>query len=89
VLADSIIIALIMEAASTSGKAVNFYQTTWRNNLGDSQLLDDIGQRRFKGGEEEKRLPYKPLRNVRMKHEVTSDWGDGQDGDAWSDIIVR
>jgi hypothetical protein len=34
-----ILIALIMEAASTSEKSVNFYQTTRRNNPEDSHLL--------------------------------------------------
>jgi hypothetical protein len=37
VLAASII-ALIMEAASTSETSVNFYQTTRRNNPEDSRL---------------------------------------------------
>jgi hypothetical protein len=32
------IITLMMEAASTSEMSVNFYQTTWRNNLEDSHL---------------------------------------------------
>jgi hypothetical protein len=32
------IIALIMEAASTSGTSVNFYQTTRRNDPEDSHL---------------------------------------------------
>jgi hypothetical protein len=32
------IIALMMEAASTSKTSVNFYQTTWCNNPEDSQL---------------------------------------------------
>jgi hypothetical protein len=27
------IIALMMEAANTSETSLNFYQTTWRNNL--------------------------------------------------------
>jgi hypothetical protein len=30
--------ALMMEAASTSGTLVNFYQTTWCNNPEDSHL---------------------------------------------------
>jgi hypothetical protein len=34
----SVIIALMMEAASTSETSVNFYQTTWRNNPEDSHL---------------------------------------------------
>jgi mannose-6-phosphate isomerase class I len=38
VLAASIIIGLIMEAASASDTSVNFYQTTWRNNPEDSHL---------------------------------------------------
>jgi hypothetical protein len=43
VLAASIIraiqlIALMMEAASTSEMSVNFYQTTWRRNAEDSHL---------------------------------------------------
>jgi hypothetical protein len=38
VLAASIIIALMMEAASTSETSVNVYQTTRRNNPGDSHL---------------------------------------------------
>jgi hypothetical protein len=43
VLAASIIvvmrlIALMMEAASTSEMSVNFYQTAWRNNPEDSHL---------------------------------------------------
>jgi hypothetical protein len=33
------LIALMMEAASTSETSVNFYQTTRRNNLEDSHLL--------------------------------------------------
>jgi hypothetical protein len=33
------IIALMMEAASTSETLVNFYQTTWRYNPKDSHLL--------------------------------------------------
>jgi hypothetical protein len=37
VLAASIIRAM-MAAASTSETSVNFYQTTWRNNLEDNQL---------------------------------------------------
>jgi hypothetical protein len=28
----------MMDAASTSETSVNFYQTTWRNNLEDSHL---------------------------------------------------
>jgi hypothetical protein len=32
------VIALVMEAASTSETSVNFYQTTQRNNPQDSQL---------------------------------------------------
>jgi hypothetical protein len=31
-------LGLMMEAASTSEKSVNFYQTTRRNNTGDSHL---------------------------------------------------
>jgi hypothetical protein len=38
VLAAPIIIALMMEAASTSETSVNFYQTTRRNNPEDSHL---------------------------------------------------
>jgi hypothetical protein len=38
VLAASII-ALMMEAASTSETSVNFYQTTWRNSSEDSHQL--------------------------------------------------
>jgi hypothetical protein len=37
-LAASTIIALTMEAASTSETSVNFYQTTWRYNPEDSHL---------------------------------------------------
>jgi hypothetical protein len=37
-LAASTIIALTMEATSTSETSVNFYQTTRRNNPEDSQL---------------------------------------------------
>jgi hypothetical protein len=33
-----VLIALIMEAASTSETSVNFYQTIWRNNPGDIHL---------------------------------------------------
>jgi hypothetical protein len=32
------LIALVMEAASTSGTLVNFYQTTWRYNPEDGHL---------------------------------------------------
>jgi hypothetical protein len=32
------VIALMMEAASTSEISVNFYQTTWYNNPEDSHL---------------------------------------------------
>jgi hypothetical protein len=32
------LIALKMEAASTSETSVNFYQTTWRNNPEDSHI---------------------------------------------------
>jgi hypothetical protein len=32
------LITLMMEAGSTSGKSVKFYQTTWRNILKDSHL---------------------------------------------------
>jgi hypothetical protein len=35
---DGLLIALMMEAASTSKKSVNFYQTTRRNNQEDSHL---------------------------------------------------
>jgi hypothetical protein len=38
VLADSIIITLMMEAASTSETSVNFYQTTHRYNPEGSHL---------------------------------------------------
>jgi hypothetical protein len=38
VLAASIIMAMIMEAASTSETSVNVYQTTRRNNPEDSDL---------------------------------------------------
>jgi hypothetical protein len=38
VLANSIIIALMIEAASTSETSVNFYQTTWSYNPEDSHL---------------------------------------------------
>jgi hypothetical protein len=41
VLAASIIIALMMEAARTSETLLNFYQTTWRYNPEDSHLLPD------------------------------------------------
>jgi hypothetical protein len=33
-----IVIALMMEAASACETSVNFYQTKWRNNPGDSHL---------------------------------------------------
>jgi hypothetical protein len=33
-----VLIALMMETASTSETSVNFYQTTWRNNPEDSHL---------------------------------------------------
>jgi hypothetical protein len=43
VLAASIIrvIALMIQAASTSEASVNFYQTTWCYNSEDSSLQDD------------------------------------------------
>jgi hypothetical protein len=34
------LIALMMEAASTSETSVNFYQTTQRNNPDDSHIYD-------------------------------------------------
>jgi hypothetical protein len=34
----AVFIALMMEAARTSEMLVNFYQTTWRYNPGDSHL---------------------------------------------------
>jgi hypothetical protein len=34
----AVIIAQMMEAASTSEKSENFYQTTWRNSPEDSHL---------------------------------------------------
>jgi hypothetical protein len=37
-LACSLLITLMMEAASTSETSVNFYQTTWHNNPEDSHL---------------------------------------------------
>jgi hypothetical protein len=36
---DKELIALMMEAASTSETTVNFYQTTWHNNPEDSHHL--------------------------------------------------
>jgi hypothetical protein len=38
VLAAFIMRAMMMEAASTSGTSVNFYQTTWSYNPEDSHL---------------------------------------------------
>jgi hypothetical protein len=38
------IVALMMEAASTSGMSVNFYQTTRRYNPEDSHLSDNFYQ---------------------------------------------
>jgi hypothetical protein len=35
---EAMIIALIIEAASTSEASVNFYQTAWCNNPEDSHL---------------------------------------------------
>jgi hypothetical protein len=32
----------VMEAASTSERSVNFYQTTWRNNPEDSRLCTNF-----------------------------------------------
>jgi hypothetical protein len=34
----ALLVALMMEAASTSETSVNFYQTTWRNNPDESRL---------------------------------------------------
>jgi hypothetical protein len=41
VLAASILIILMMEAASTSETSVNFYQTTWYSNPEDNHLHDN------------------------------------------------
>jgi hypothetical protein len=41
----SLLIALMMEAESTSETSVNFYQTTRRNNPEDGRLL--LAQNRF------------------------------------------
>jgi hypothetical protein len=48
VLTASIIIALMMEAASTSETSVNFYQTTWCNILEDSHLQGSLALERCK-----------------------------------------
>jgi hypothetical protein len=37
-LVEVLLITLMMEAVSTSETSVNFYQTTWCNNLEDSHL---------------------------------------------------
>jgi hypothetical protein len=44
VIAASIFIALMMEAAGTSKTSVNFYQTTQCYNPEDKHLLSHIGQ---------------------------------------------
>jgi hypothetical protein len=41
---------LMMEAASTCEKSVNFNQTTWRNNPGDSHLHGNESSGSIKGG---------------------------------------
>jgi hypothetical protein len=41
VLAASVIIALMMKAASATETSVNFYQTAWRNIPEDSHLHEE------------------------------------------------
>jgi hypothetical protein len=42
VLAASMIIALMMEAAGTSEMSVNFYQTTWHSNPEESHCCENL-----------------------------------------------
>jgi hypothetical protein len=43
----SLLITLIMEAASTSETSVNFYQTTQRNNPEDSRRRENLKSRQI------------------------------------------